>query len=134
MQTSVLLTGFFLPSLDDGLIVALPDLTCHPWDVHSHFLDRRVQISKTFAPVVNGSINIIIIYRCRPIAFSKILQKRFFIVAFVRAIFNYMRWGFTNTSFEDAKHERVVTECTRNHTTSDNSLIIVKKNQVNHGL
>ena len=136
MQTSVFLTGFFVPSLDDGLVVALPDLI-HWNSLDFHFLDRCVQISyvsKTFAPVVNCSINIIIIYRSRPIVFSKILQKRFFVVAFVRSIFNYTRRGFSNTSFKDAKHERVVTQRTRNHTTSDNSLIIVNENQVNRGL
>jgi hypothetical protein len=91
-------------------------------------------VSKTFAPVVNGSINIVIIYCSKPIVISKILQERLFIVAFVRAVFDDTRRGFSNTSFKDAKHERVVTQSTRNHTTSDNSLSIVNENQVNRGL
>ena len=83
-----------------------------------------VHVSETFAPVVNGSINIIVVYCGRSIVISKILQERLLIVAFDAA-------GFSNTSFKDAKHERVVTQRTRNHTTSDNSLSIVNENQVN---
>jgi hypothetical protein len=109
------------------------------WSIDFHFLDRRVQISyvsKTFAPVVNGSINIVIIYCSRPIVISKILQKRLFIVAFVRAVFS-IRGGALVTPALKTQNTRewsLVTQRTRNHTTSDNSLSIVNENQVNRGL
>ena len=59
------------------------------------------------------------------------LIKRTLIVLAIRTVFNCLLWGFGDTRFHSAVHNRVIADCGMCNTTLNNAVGVIYKDQIN---